>query len=122
MKCILFFLTVSLSLPGYAKSWEALQKAADEQFLHKSEVETKEGEHPARTKEVQFAQPITKVELNRIDNPLFKASKAYTEYVFSLTKDVDFVEIFIYAGDETLNCYAAFENGRFRDLTRCSKE
>ena len=121
MKLSAVLLILTIALPGYARSWDTLQKAAEEKFLNQTEVDTKVGHTPKKIVRIEFETPVTQVVLNRIDSPLFKPLRAYTEYVFSLTRDVDFVEIFLYAGDDELNCYATFEEGILRDLTKCEK-
>ena len=116
---ILILLAVLFSLPAWAE--ESLQKVAEKFFIGEIEVTKLVGD-PLEPKKVVFSQKIDKVIVNELD--FFKVVANRLSQLNDEDDDQDDnieKEIFLYAGNDVMNCYANFSKGQFRSLKKCSR-
>jgi hypothetical protein len=116
----LIVLMLSLAaLPAFSADWEVLRDEASERFVGQYFTPELAGDKPVS---LTLPDRITKVVVNRTDNPAQKVNHAMQDATAGIFgTDLDTVEIFIYSGNYYLNCYATFEDAEFQNLFECKK-
>ncbi len=119
MKILIALTLMIATLPALSADWEVLREEASEHFVGQYFTAEIAGDKPV---ELTLANRITKVVVNRTDNPAVKVNHAMQDATAGLFgTDLDTVEIFIYAGNHYLNCYATFVDAKFQNLFECKK-
>ena len=98
----------------------SLQSVAEKTFIGESSVIKLTGD-PPKNVTVNFSQKIDKVIVNELDL-IARVANRLSELNDDGDPDENVMkEIFLYAGNDVLNCYANFSKGEFRSLTKCTK-
>jgi hypothetical protein len=118
MKTKIILLLSFFSVTVFAKDWDKLQRNAEQTFLTQNEI-------PLASGKFQFYFPINKVEVNQIDNPrnfIASSTEDLRQEIGLAKTDSDYVEIYLYTDAQTINCYAHFEEGKFKSLDHCQRK
>jgi len=108
---ILAFLIMTAVSVAFAVEDSQLQNMAESRFTGQTTVEFKKKRTPERSESYSFDQPIDRVVVNSVDNPL-RLFGFWSECTGLKLMAVSCAvkEIFLYAGEEQLNCYVRFES------------
>lgn len=113
---IAFLILTAVSVAS-AEEDARLQSMAESYFTGRTTVEFKKQRTPEHSESYSFDQPIDRVIVNRVDNPLrlfgfwSECSGLKLMAVSCAVK-----EIYLYAGEEQLNCYVRFESEPAKEI------
>jgi len=118
MKFLLILILSLFSISAFAKD---LQRSAEQRFLHETEI-------PLSSGPFKFTFPIIKVEISDIANPRFFIGNATEDFRQEIryqigmpVPDTDYVHILLVTEAQKINCYAHFEEGKFKSLDHCTR-
>ncbi len=124
MKASLLITIFLFASNAFSASWEVLQSVAERELLGQYSFQAINLSAPGHYDSFESQVPVTRIVLNRIDNPIQAFVTADIEVGLSLIEgtDLDRVEIFIYSGSKVRNCYANYTNGGSFFLSNCAKD
>lgn len=103
-----------------------LQSLAESYFTGRTTVEFTKQQAPEHSESYSFDRPIDRVTVNRVDNPL-RLFGFWSECAGLKLMAVSCAvkEIYLYAGEEQLNCYVRYESEpgkeiKLKNLVECN--